>query len=124
MASSLDTRVKKNNKFKLIFNVKNRAGTAINITDFTIKYEVRKTVTSDAVISKTTDDSNTDILLTDPVSGAFTIDVLAADTKDLPAGEYFHEVVLVDTFGNATTLTDLGVGFPRLYLVDQIAHQD
>ena len=124
MASQLDTRVKKNNSFRLIYQVTNRTCDPVDITGFVVKYEVRKTLSSNPVISKASTDINADVFITDAINGVITIFVRGDDTKDLPMGEYFHEVVLTDPFGNSTNLSDISVGFPKLYLVDQIARQD
>lgn len=122
MVSPLDIRIKKNNDYRLIFTVRKKDGSIVDITDFTLKYQVRKTVNGPNLITKTTDD--TTIAIISAEDGTFVVLINAEDTKTLDAGAYLHEVVAVDTVGRVTTLTDLAVTLPQLYLVDQIARQD
>lgn len=120
MASILDKTIIKNNDYRLFFIVTDKAGSAVDITGFTIKYQVRKSVGTEPVITKT---NSSGITLNNPTQGIFTVLVDAADTKFLVTGAYYHEAVMTDLFGNSTTLTDSALSFGILNLRDQIAVQ-
>lgn len=122
MVSPLDIRLKKNNDYRLIFTVKKRDFSIVDLTDFSLKYQVRKTINGPALITKTIEDNS--IAIISATDGTFVVLINAEDTRLLEAGVYFHEVVTVDTVGRVTTLTDLSVTLPQLYLVDQVARQD
>lgn len=122
MVSPLDIRIKKNNDYRLIFTVKRRDGSIVDITDFSIKYQARKTITGPALITKSTDDNS--IAIINAALGTFVVLINAEDTRLLESGAYYHEAVMTDTVGKVTTLTDLAVSLPQLYLVNQIAKQN
>lgn len=123
MPSPLDMRIVKNNDVLVQITVLDKFGNPMNITDFIIKWQVKKSAKHKPVIVK---DStvNGSIAIVNGDAGIFVIEIDAEDTEHLPAGTYFHEAIVTDTIGKSVTLTDLGLGVGVLYLREQYAHQD
>jgi hypothetical protein len=121
MASSLDKTIIKNNDYRLIFSVKDINGDVIDITGFTVKYQIKKSVKADSVLTKTTGNG---VVLSNPSAGVFTVTIDADDTKFLQACSYYHEAILTDLDNKSTTLTDSEFSFGSLTLREQIAIQD
>ena len=122
MPSQLDVRIVKNNSITLQFLVKDKNEVPLNITDFIIKWQVKKTFKSEALITKSTGGHGISII--DAPNGAFSIVINAADTIDLPQGSYFHEAIVTDTQGKSVTLTDLDLAVGVFYLREQYTPQD
>lgn len=101
---SLDVKVVKNTNARIEFSVKNRSGNSINITDYDIKWQIKKSLNGIPLITKTTQDSG--IILTDEVNGKFQVKIEPEDTNSLPAGEYYHEALLTTPAGEYVTLTN------------------
>ena len=78
MPSQLDVRIVKNNSITLQFLVKDKNEVPLNITDFIIKWQVKKTFKSEALITKSTGGHGISII--DAPNGAFSIVINAADT--------------------------------------------
>lgn len=121
MASTLDIKIVKNNDIAVQFFVKDKFGQPQNITDFQIKWQVRKSAKALPVITKSIGNG---ISIITPDMGVFLVRISAADTVNLIAGSYFHEAVITDTQGKSITLTDLGLGAGVFFIRDEIAQQD
>jgi gamma-glutamyl:cysteine ligase YbdK (ATP-grasp superfamily) len=74
--------------------------TAKDITGATVKWQAARTVTSASVVSKST---GSGITLTDPTNGVLQVSIASADTKDLSATEYHHELEVTDASSNIHT---------------------
>ena len=122
MASALDVRIVKNNDIAIQFSVKDKNGVAVNLTDFIIKWQVKKSVKAVAVITK--DSQGNGINIISAAGGTFVVRVAAIDTTNLDPGSYFHEAILTDPFDNSVTLTDLGLAVGAFFLREQYAIQD
>lgn len=121
MASTLDVKVVKNNDIGIQFFVKDKFGQPQNITDFQIKWQVKKSAKAIPLITKTI---GSGIEITSPDAGVFLVRVNASDTANLAAGSYFHEATVTDPSGKSITLTDLGLGVGVFFLREEYAQQD
>lgn len=87
-------------------------GPAINITGFTIKWQVFnsqivngvRVPVGSALITKSTGSGN--ITLNNPTLGQFLVQILAADTVGLTPGAYVHEAITTDQSGNPVTIVN------------------
>ena len=122
MASPLDINIVKNNDILIQFSIKDTFGAPMNITDFVIKWQVKKTFKTKALITKET--GGLGIVITDRLCGVFVVSIEAEDTEDLAAGSYFHEAIATDTSGKSVTLTDLGLEVGAFVLREQYARQN
>lgn len=102
--TSLDVKVAKNTHVKLEFHVKNNIGSPVNLTDYQVKWQIKKSVGSLPLITKTTLDDSIEII--DAVKGRFQVKIYPEDTIDLPATEYYHEALLTTAGGEFVTLTN------------------
>ena len=123
MPSPLDMRIVKNNDVLVQITVLDKFGNPMNITDFRIRWQVKKSAKSRPVIIK---DStlNGSIAIVNGDAGVFVIQIDAEDTEHLQPGSYFHECTVTDTIGKTVTLTDMGLGVGVFYLREQYARQD
>jgi hypothetical protein len=79
--------------FQRVLFHKNADGTAINLTGYTARMQVRKFVNSaDVTLSLTTENGR---LVIDPLLGKITMTISAADTTTLPVGCYVYDLELV-----------------------------
>lgn len=104
MSNPLDFEMKANNDFTVRMTVTDIDGALVDLTGFTIKWKAFKPNTTTAAITKTTS-SGIAIRNQTTHKGEFDIDLDAADTVNLPAGDYLHEAVTTDAGGAAVTLT-------------------
>lgn len=79
--------------------VKNDAGTAIDLTGFSISFVVSPHVNATALVTKTVGNG---IAITDAAAGKFTVSLSDADT-DL-RGRYYYECKATDPDNNDTTI--------------------
>lgn len=100
--AGLDIKAVKNNDIELRFTVTDEAGAAVNLTSATIKWQLKAGIGETALITKTT---SSGITITDAAAGKFTVDIANEDTAGLDPGTYKHEAVVVDSSGEAVTLT-------------------
>ena len=101
---TLDVKVVKNTHVKIEFSVKNRAGSPVNINDYTVKWQIKKSISGLPLITKQTVDNGIEII--DAMAGKFQVKLYPEDTRDLPAGEYYHEALLTTPGGEYVTLTN------------------
>ena len=120
MASPLDIRMVQNNDQNFQFNVLDNNQNPVNITDFQIVWQVKKSFLSAALITKTV---GSGITMVNPSQGQFVVSLLAADTASMAPGSYFHEAIATDTTGKSTTLTDLGLAVGVFFIREQYAVQ-
>ncbi len=118
---TLDVKFVKNNDIKLKYSVKNDIGNPVNITGYTIKWEVKKTFDSMAYITKSTVFGN--IVIEDGLNGIFSVLINAEDTINIPAGTYYHEAVITNLAGESVTLTDSAVNVGQFVLREQYTQQ-
>lgn len=79
--------------------VTDEAGNALDISGCTIKWAIVRGRTK--MVEKI---SPNNITLDDPSNGVYSIKVVPNDTVDLPPGTYYHESIVIDVFGNVTTV--------------------
>ena len=120
MTGPLDIRMVLNNDINVQFNVLDIDGVPINITGFTILWQVKKSYLGLALISKTV---GSGILITNAAGGVFVVSIAAADTAAMSPGEYKHECCLTDTYGKSVTLTGFGLEVGRFVLREEYAVQ-
>src|SRR5574340_899717 len=78
------------------------SGAALNITGCTIRWVLRKEAASGtALLTKTTASG---ITITNGVAGLCSIALADTDTDDIDPGVYYHEMSVVDTLGNVSTV--------------------
>ena len=118
---TLDVRLVKNNDVKLRFSVKNNIGNAVNITGYTIKWEVKKKSDALAYITKSTTLGS--IVIEDAPNGIFSVLIDAIDTVSMEAGVYYHEAVITNSDGKSVTLTDSNVNVGQFVLREQYTQQ-
>ena len=119
--ATIDIVMTQNNDITVRFTARDSTGNPVNITDFTILWEVKKSYLSAALITKSTGGHG--ITITNTTGGNFTVALAAADTKTLEPGSYLHQATLTDTFGNSVSLTGLGGTTGVFKLIPQIAVQ-
>lgn len=122
MASLLDIEMTVNNDVTLAWTVKDKQGNIINITDFTVIWEVKKSYLAPALITKKTGGHG--IVVTNGSAGQFQVTLDASDTANLAPISYFHQATLGDNSGKHVTLTGLGGSAGTFTLLPQIAVQD
>lgn len=121
MSGSLDIILKKNNDKSINFIVQDKLKNRIDMTGFSVKWVLRKTLGSTALITKGTSDGS--VNMASASTGKFTVIIDAADTLSLPAGQYFHEAVLTNLQGKHINLTDYGYEIGTCRLVEQYTAQ-
>jgi hypothetical protein len=82
--------------------VTNADGSPIDLTGATIKWALKKRVSSPADITKETN-TNAGISVANPTTGVFLIPLKPDDTKDL-SGVFYHEAEVTDGVGNVSTV--------------------
>ena len=100
----------KNNHVKLLFKVRDRIGNPVNVTGWSIKWEMKMSKTSLADVTKTV---GSGIVIEDGLNGIFSVLINPDDTVYLEAGKYYHEAVI--------TNNEFGAG--QIILRDQITQQ-
>jgi hypothetical protein len=118
---TLDVKFVKNNDIKLRFSVKNEIGNPLNITGYTIKWELKKSFDSMAFISKSTAFGT--IVFENAMNGIFSVLINAEDTANIDAGTYYHEAVITNLAGESVTLTDSAVNVGQFVLREQYTQQ-
>lgn len=122
MTSSLDIRVVKHNDITIQYTVKDKSGNIVDLTGSHIKWQVKKTYKTDALITKQSDAGG--IVITDAVNGVFSIILDAIDTLNIAPGDYKHEAIVTNSAGKSVTLTDLGLSVGDFQLREQYTDQD
>ena len=113
----------KNNDIIVQFAVVDKFGDPLKITDFNIKWEVKKTSKTESVITKRTGGEG--IIHVSPSSdGVFLLFIDAIDTVNLDSGSYFHEAILTDYKNKNVTLTNISGNAGTFQLRDQYTIQD
>ncbi len=92
----------KGNDVDVAIIVKDLAGNIKDISNSTVKFAMAVDRDSTSILTKVTP---TEIELTDPVSGEFTIHIDPADTTNLAEGMYVFEVETTDQSGNIVAVT-------------------
>ena len=86
----------------LTFTITNEAGAAQPLAGATIYWAMGHVASSDVTqIFKSTASG---ITITNPAGGIFEVYLRPSNTKNLVAGEYYHEASMVDALGNVSTL--------------------
>jgi hypothetical protein len=75
-------------------NVTNSAGSAVNLTGYSAKWQIRETPASSAVLSLA---NGSGITLTS--GGVITMTASSTATAAIPAGSYAHEIELIEPSG-------------------------
>jgi hypothetical protein len=76
--------------------------TPLSIVGATVNWGLAKKVTTEALVSKNT--ANNGITVTDAANGKCNIYVTHTDTANIKGGSYYHEVEIVDLYGNHSTV--------------------
>jgi hypothetical protein len=96
----------------LEITIENGEGGRLDLTGSRIEWRLYRSVTTAALITKTTDAGGIEIA--DAPGGICLVHLESSETDDLPAGKYQHEAIVTDVRGyTATVLT----GFAQVYRV-------
>lgn len=90
--------VEQGSNFKWQVLWKNASAVAIDMTGYTVKMQVRETATSTTVKLSATSVASAGITLT-PLTGTMDINIPAAETALVRAGEYVYDLVAIDPAG-------------------------
>src|ERR1039458_9370157 len=110
--NTLDFQMVGNNTVPVQFTVyrtpaqRNSTPIPIDITGYSIVWNMFSTITPSPVPVVTKSTGAGSIVITDGPAGVFLVNVLAADTVNLPQGYYTHEAVTVDLGGKPLTITN------------------
>lgn len=108
-----DFEIVSGNDKKLSFETLDQDGLRVDLTGATIVWAFSNAAKNkNRIITYT---SPTQVTLTDALNGLFTVDILAADTEALPAGEYYHEARSTAGSGKKSTLA-----YGTIFLLDNI----
>lgn len=99
-AQNQDFTMSAGDSFTIVVNAKNQDDSAMNLNGATIKWALKRSVTSTAIINKTT---SSGIAITDSTNGIFKITLAPTDTTALH-GYYYHEAEVTDQSGNISTV--------------------
>lgn len=101
---ALNAKMVKNNNVTFTITVKDNNDAVINITGYTVKYQIRQLKTAVVVITKSTGGNG--VTIPTGTDGKFVVTLDDSDTLNVDPGTYIHEAVLMDTTGNYVTLTN------------------
>lgn len=105
MATKYNQTVDQNATFAFQISYKATNGTAIDLTNYKARMQVRPTPESSQIILELTSTPANGITLNSP-TGNIAVSVNAKKTGDVPAGKYVYDLVVEDATGVITRLIE------------------
>ena len=96
---ALNLSVNTSTNFKQSFTLTNDDGTALNLTGYTIKSQIRKHSSSTTAV-------NFSATAPSPTSGVVKLELQPSDTASLKPGRYVYDIVITDPSSIATRVVE------------------
>lgn len=100
MAKTYELLIDQGSTLSVLFTLKDEAGTALNLTGYTVRMQIRSSYASSIVVLNLSTTLGT--ILLDPLLGKITITATAAVTAALPAKRYVYDIETVSASGFVT----------------------
>ena len=100
MAKTYELLIDQGSTLSVLFTLKDEAGTALNLTGYEVRMQIRSSYTSSTVVLNLSTTLGT--ILLDPLLGKITITATAAVTAALPAKRYVYDIETVSPTGFVT----------------------
>ena len=99
-ARRLDITCRKGDTFNLVINVTDSAGTAVNLSTYSFKMQVKETDTSSTNVI-----SNDDITITGTAAGVLTVNIPSTVMTSVSGGLYAYDLQTINVGVTQTWLT-------------------
>ena len=100
VAKRLDITCRKGDTFNLVINVTDSAGTAVNLSTYSFKMQVKETDTSSTNVI-----SNDDITITGTAAGVLTVNIPSTVMTSVSGGLYVYDLQTINAGVTQTWLT-------------------
>jgi hypothetical protein len=100
VAKRLDIICRKGDTFSLVINVTDSAGTAVNLSTYSFKMQVKETDTSSTNVI-----SNDDITITGTAAGVLTVTIPSTVMTSVSSGLYAYDLQTINVGVTQTWLT-------------------
>lgn len=100
VAKRLDIICRKGDTFNLVINVTDSAGTAVNLSTYSFKMQVKETDTSSTNVI-----SNDDITITGTAAGVLTVTIPSTVMTSVSSGLYAYDLQTINAGVTQTWLT-------------------
>ena len=100
VAKRLDITCRKGDTFSLVINVTDSAGTAVNLSTYSFKMQVKETDTSSTNVI-----SNDDITITGTAAGVLTVNIPSTVMTSVSGGLYVYDLQTINAGVTQTWLT-------------------
>jgi len=100
VAKRLDIICRKGDTFNLVINVTDSAGTAVNLSTYSFKMQVKETDTSSTNVI-----SNDDITITGTAAGVLTVTIPSTVMTSVSSGLYAYDLQTINVGVTQTWLT-------------------
>ena len=100
VAKRLDITCRKGDTFNLVINVTDSAGTAVNLSTYSFKMQVKETDTSSTNVI-----SNDDITITGTAAGVLTVTIPSTVMTSVSSGLYAYDLQTINVGVTQTWLT-------------------
>ena len=100
VAKRLDITCRKGDTFNLVINVTDSAGTAVNLSTYSFKMQVKETDTSSTNVI-----SNDDITITGTAAGVLTVTIPSTVMTSVSSGLYAYDLQTINAGVTQTWLT-------------------
>ena len=100
VAKRLDITCRKGDTFSLVINVTDSAGTAVNLSTYSFKMQVKETDTSSTNVI-----SNDDITITGTAAGVLTVTIPSTVMTSVSGGLYAYDLQTINVGVTQTWLT-------------------
>ena len=100
VARRLDIICRKGDTFNLVINVTDSAGTAVNLSTYSFKMQVKETDTSSTNVI-----SNDDITITGTAAGVLTVNIPSTVMTSVSSGLYAYDLQTINAGVTQTWLT-------------------
>ena len=100
VAKRLDIICRKGDTFNLVINVTDSAGTAVNLSTYSFKMQVKETDTSSTNVI-----SNDDITITGTATGVLTVTIPSTVMTSVSSGLYAYDLQTINVGVTQTWLT-------------------
>ena len=100
VAKRLDITCRKGDTFNLVINVTDSAGTAVNLSTYSFKMQVKETDTSSTNVI-----SNDDITITGTAAGVLTVNIPSTVMTSVSGGLYAYDLQTINVGVTQTWLT-------------------